>query len=76
MGRILTTPTKFDFVIPTSTPEAITEIIDEPQNSEYIHLKHFLDNDEESSKNDQELDIPSRSSTPDVSQSKGKNNNN
>ncbi|CAH0560206.1 unnamed protein product [Brassicogethes aeneus] len=62
--RILTTPTKFDFTIPTTTHETINGIIEDPQNTEYIHLKHFLDNEEELNKPDELGDVNSRSTTP------------
>jgi KRAB domain-containing zinc finger protein len=49
-ARPLTTPTKFDFAIPTTTQDDIPISVEEPQNAEYLHLKHFLDNDEDLAK--------------------------
>lgn len=46
-GRLLNSPTKFDFAISTTTQDEIPIIVEEPQNAEYLHLKHFLDNDED-----------------------------
>ncbi|CAH1160007.1 unnamed protein product [Phaedon cochleariae] len=74
--RQLSTPTKFDFSVGTTTEENLSIIEEEPQNAEYIHLKHFLDNDEEASKSDlqseQELEgNDSRSSSPDHDEDAG-----
>jgi KRAB domain-containing zinc finger protein len=65
-ARPLTTPTKFDFAIPTTTQDDIPISVEEPQNAEYLHLKHFLDNDEDLAKNDSLVDVPrSSSASPD-----------
>ncbi|KAK4886553.1 hypothetical protein RN001_002824 [Aquatica leii] len=63
--RPLTTPTKFDFGIPNSASDNLPCIIEEPQNAEYLHLKHFLDNDEELTKSENLVDTTSRSTSPD-----------
>ncbi|XP_050515593.1 zinc finger protein 436-like [Diabrotica virgifera virgifera] len=45
--RTLSTPTKFEFSIATTAASETTALLTEDhQNSEYIHLKHFLDSDE------------------------------
>lgn len=59
-ARSLATPTKFDFAITTESEENIPISIEEPQNAEYLHLKHFLDNDEDLVKTD---DTIARSNT-------------
>ncbi|XP_060532068.1 zinc finger protein ZFP2-like isoform X3 [Cylas formicarius] len=50
LERQLLTPTKFDFSI--SNHETIPLLSEETQNSEYLHLKHFLDNEEELDKSE------------------------
>lgn len=72
-GRPLTTPTKFDFGLPPAPQDSIPCIIEEPQNAEYLHLKHFLDNDEDLTKNEQLIDAAtSRSTTPESASATGK----
>lgn len=69
VGRSLMTPTKFEFGLQTSNNEVIPMIGEEPQNAEYLHLKHFLDNDEELTKSENLVDTTaSRSSSPDDAQ--------
>lgn len=66
-NRPLVTPTKFEFTISNVAQEGLPCIIEEPQNQEYLHLKHFLDTNGELLKSEQivETTQPSRSSTPD-----------
>lgn len=54
-GRPLTTPTKFDFPTPQ---ESLPCIIEEPRNAEYLHLKHFLDNEDDVAKSNQSSKNP------------------
>ncbi|KAJ8912885.1 hypothetical protein NQ315_011208 [Exocentrus adspersus] len=66
VGRPLMTPTKFEFGLSTSNNEVL------PIIGEELHLKHFLDNDEELTKNETLVDTAiSRSSTPDDGSSAG-----
>ncbi|KAF5285974.1 hypothetical protein FQA39_LY16485 [Lamprigera yunnana] len=62
----LTTPTKLEFSFPNSSNDNLPCIIEEPQNAEYLHLKHFLDNDEELTKNENLVDTTSPSVSPDI----------
>ncbi|KAK9717956.1 Zinc-finger associated domain (zf-AD) [Popillia japonica] len=66
-NRPLVTPTKFEFTISNVAQEGLPCIIEEPQNQEYLHLKHFLDTNGELLKSEQivETTQTSRSSTPD-----------
>lgn len=65
-GRPLTTPTKFEFTISHPVQDGLPCIIEEPQNAEYLHLKHFLDNDDELLKSEQIVETQtSRSTSPD-----------
>lgn len=62
----LHTPTKFDFTLSSGTQDSLP--CEETHNEEYIHLKHFLDTDEELPKEEPLVDgTPSRSSSPDNS---------
>ncbi|KRT80259.1 zinc-finger associated domain containing protein, partial [Oryctes borbonicus] len=69
-NRSLTTPTKFEYTISTVTQDGLPCIIEEPQK--YLHLEHFLDN-EELLKSEQlgETTQSSRSSTPERNNSGG-----
>lgn len=64
--RPLNTPTKFEFTITNNTNEISSIISDEPQNTEYFHLKHFLDSNDELAKTEQLIEgNRSRSNSPD-----------
>lgn len=64
--RPLSTPTKFEFEIEPESKNSITCTIEEPQSSEYLNLKHFLDNEEELSKPTHLVEVStSRSTSPD-----------
>lgn len=64
--RPLTTPTKFELGISSAPSEGLPCIIEEPQSAEYLHLKHFLDNDDDITKSEHLVDTAaSRSTSPD-----------
>lgn len=70
--RPLTTPTKFELGISSAPSEGLPCIIEEPQNAEYLHLKHFLDNDDDITKSEHLVDTAtSRSTSPDPSLATG-----